>query len=260
MNPAIATAKTSRLTPEQIWQDIVRLTGEMRLSPGGQLPSVRTLADKLAAKPTLIRDALLYAQAHGAVRVVPRVGAFLETTSSAARALTGDLIEAVPRAIHAAARAGDENVLHLLDARRVIEVELVGRAAERRRIEDLLPVRRALEAIFQLPTDAPRSQYVERDIRFHVAIGRLAGNDLLARMQETLMELLRPYLAEVPSSLERRSVADRSHAAVYTALVEGNSQRARCEMLDHLNLAYDALLGELRQLPGGIAPEGPGNA
>ena len=63
------------------------------------------------------------------------------------------------------------------------------------------------------------------------------------------MELLRPYLAEVPSSLERRSTADRSHAAVYTALVEGSSERARREMLDHLNLAYDSLLGELRQLP-----------
>ncbi len=156
--------------------------------------------------------------------------------------------------------AGDENVLQLLDARRVIEMELVGRAAEWRRIEDLLPSRRALEAIFQLPTDASRSQYVERDIRFHVAIGRLAGNDLLARMQETLMELLRPYLTEVPSSLERRSTADRSHAGVYSALVEGDMERARREMLEHLNLAYDSLLGELRQLPRGVATEALGNA
>lgn len=255
MNPTAALAKNSRQTPELIWQDIVRLTEELRLPPRGQLPSVRNLADKLGAKPTLVRDALLYAQALGAVRIVPRVGAFLESSSTAARALTGELSEAVPHAIQAAVRAGDENVLHLLDARRVIEVELVGRAAERRRLEDLLPARRALEAIFQLPSDAPRADYVDRDVRFHVAIGRLAGNDLLARMQETLMELLRPYLTEVPASLERRSMADRSHAAVYTALVEGSSERARREMLEHLNLAYDSLLGELRQLPRGAMPE-----
>lgn len=260
MKAATSPTKDARQTPELVWQDIVRLSEELRLTPGGQLPSVRNLADTLGAKPTLVRDALLYAQALGAVRIVPRVGAFLETSSTAARALTGDLSEAVPRAIQAAVRAGDENVLHLLDARRVIEVELIGRAAERRRIEDLLPARRALEAIFQLPSDAPRTEYVDRDIRFHVAIGRLAGNDLLARMQETLMELLRPYLAEVPASLERRGMADRSHAAVYTALVEGSAERARREMLDHLSLAYDSLLGELRQLPPGALPEGLGNA
>ena len=101
MKAAVALANNSRLTPELLWQDIVRLSEELRLPPGGQLPSVRNLADKLAAKPTLIRDALLYAQARGAVRIVPRVGAFLETSSTAARALTGELIEAVPRAIHA---------------------------------------------------------------------------------------------------------------------------------------------------------------
>jgi hypothetical protein len=79
--------------------------------------------------------------------------------------------------------------------------ELVGRAAQRRRIEDLLPARRALESIFRLPIDAPRSEYVE-----------------------------------------------------------GNRERARREMLEHLNLAYDSLLGELCRLPGGAVSEGLGNA
>ncbi|MGQ0635948.1 MAG: FadR/GntR family transcriptional regulator [Planctomycetaceae bacterium] len=254
---ATSRAKNFRSKSEQVWQDIIRLVEEHRLAPGGRLPSVRELASSLGVNPTLIRSALLYAQAHGAIRILPRAGAFLQTTSTAARALTGGLADVAPQAIHAVVGAKPENVLEILDTRRLIEVELAGRAAERRRIEDLVPARKALESMFQLSCDAPRAEFVDYDIRFHVAIARLAGNRVMARIQETLMELLRPQLNDIPRFIdnETRSETDRTHAAIYSAVVEGSAERARNEMRAHLNIAYDGLLGEIRRVPAPLPCE-----
>src|SRR5262249_31873291 len=152
-----AMASVRRETSPDALRSIMDFIREQGLAVGAQLPSIRELADRLELKPTAVRDALLRAQTMGLVSIRPRSGAFLQAQVPANGALPGMSVE-VP------------NVFHLLDARRLIEIELAGRAAERRRLEDLLPVRRALEAMLQLPDSAPRSDYVSQDIRFHVEI------------------------------------------------------------------------------------------
>ena len=63
------------------------------------------------------------------------------------------------------------------------------------------------------------------------------------------MGLLRPHLNEVPLDTERRAITDRSHVAIYEALLAGDAEKARAEMRTHLSLAYDCLLNDLQQLP-----------
>ena len=186
-----------------------------------------------------MRDALVQAQAMGLVRILPRAGAFLQTAVPAS----------ADEANSNAQPPKETNVFHMLDARRLLEVELVGRAAERRRLEDLLPVRQNLEAMIQLPDTAPRASYVNYDIRFHTEIARLAGNSVLFAMQCSLMEQLRPHLEVVPRTRERIDHTDRSHAAIYAALVAGNAEQARKEMGRHLSLAYDSLLRDIQEPP-----------
>ncbi|MCE9603291.1 MAG: FCD domain-containing protein [Planctomycetia bacterium] len=232
-----------------VWERVLRVAEQEKLRAGDQLPSVRSLAERLQVKATQVRDALLQAQAKGAVKIVPRIGAFLETTSPAARTLTSSLNDAAHAALARTVVRESHDLLQLLDARRLIEVELVGRAAERRRLEEMLPARRALETLMLLPLDAPRADYVASDIEFHTALARLSGNAILAGVQETLMQLLRPYLLDVPPTAQHRTSADRSHAAIYAAVVDSDAERARREMRDHLSMAYDSLLRDLRQPP-----------
>jgi GntR family transcriptional regulator, transcriptional repressor for pyruvate dehydrogenase complex len=183
------------------------------------------------------------------VRVLPRAGAFvrsLPTGADSPAVLPEDgLTSLFPKVLASAA----DNLIHVLDARRLIEIELVGRAAERRRLEDLLPVRCALEAMIEMSDSTPRAEYVNQDVRFHVEIARLAGNSVLYGMQHTLMEWLRPHLNHVPRLHERRGNTDRSHAAIYAALVAGAVDQARAEMRQHLNMAYDSLLRDLEEPP-----------
>ena len=245
------TVLTEKTNPgsADVLNSIWALVQQRGLKVGDQLPSIRELSDRLEVKRTAIRDALLKAESLGIVKVMPRAGAFLKTpvpNSSEAPAL----IEAPPSHMFGQALLGDEhNLFHLLDSRRLIEVELAGRAAEHRRLEDLLPVRRALEALLRLPLDAPRSDYVDCDIRFHIEIVRPSGNQVLFGVQRTLMELLRPHLNDVHQDLQRRATTDRSHVAIYEALVAGDSERARREMRQHLSLAYDSMLRDIQELP-----------
>ena len=233
----------------EIWLGILYIAEQEQLAAGDRLPSVRTLAELLGVKSTQVRDALLQAQARGAVRIVPRVGAFLETTSTEARVLTLSPDEAARAALTVAMQQESHNLLQLLDARRLIEVELVGRAADRRRIEELLPARSALEQLMRLPLDAPRESYVTLDIEFHNELAKLSGNSLLADIQSALMHLLAPSLLAVPPTEQHRSSADRSHAMIYSAVADGDAPRARHEMREHLSLAYDSLLRDLQHPP-----------
>ncbi|HVW39397.1 MAG TPA: FCD domain-containing protein [Pirellulales bacterium] len=239
-----STAESASLL-DSIWE-IVRDRG---LKTGDQLPSIRELAETLGEKQSAVRDAILKAEAMGLVHVLPRAGAFLRAGVPAALANGASLDEPLAGSLQDALLGGEQNLFHLLDARRLIEIELAGRAAERRRLEDLLPVRRALEAMLQLPADAARPEYVAHDVRFHIEIARLSGNLVLFAIQRTLMELLRPHLNEAPLDPERRTKTDRSHVAIYEALVAGDAEKARREMREHLSLAYDGLLRDIQQVP-----------
>ncbi len=229
------------------WRETVRrlleLVRAQGLKEGDRLPNIRQLATTLKVKPTVVRDALLQAQVMGLVRVVPRSGAFIRSLNYA------PLVDVLSGTIEPALMQADHNLFHLLDARRVLEIELVGRAAERRRLEELLPLRQALETMTRIPETHQRRDYVEADIRFHTEIARLAGNAVLLTFQQALLGLLGPYLAQLPWSPERRSRTDRSHAAIYSALVAGDADAARSAMREHLTMAYESLLHEVKSLP-----------
>ncbi|MDZ4689046.1 MAG: FCD domain-containing protein [Planctomycetaceae bacterium] len=235
--PKTGTDDCYRILP--VIDEIIRERG---LAPGDQLPSIRDLADRLGVKPTTIRDALLKAESQGLVKVLPRSGVFLRAASLVANGTTNN-------GVTANRNADEPNVLHLLDARRLIEIELAGRAARHRRLEELLPVRRALDALLQLPAEASRAEDVRLDVRFHLEIARLGGNAVLCSLHQSLLEQLVPHLNEVAPSIERRSLTNRSHVAIYEALVAGDDDLIRQEMREHLSLAYDSLLESLQQPP-----------
>ena len=237
----MATDQTLAPAPEDVLQTLLAVVQDRGLKVGDQLPSIRELAEHLEVKPTTVRDALLRAQTMGLVRILPRAGAFLRSLPLAV----------APKALAIVASGRDTpNLFHLLDARRLVEVEMVGRAAERRRLEDLLPVRRALEAMAAIPPDArDHGEYVAHDIQFHIEIARVAGNLVLLQFQQALLDQLRAQLVALPWTAERQNRTDRSHAAIYAALVAGDADQARAEMTDHLSMAYNSLLHDVQSAP-----------
>lgn len=247
------TANVDASTPDELWEGIAAWIDELGLQAGDQLPSLRELASHLGARPTIVRDVLLQAQARGTVKIVPRVGAFLQQLPAANAHSAKSPAESI--AVAAEQELGRErhNLLHLLDARRTLEIELVGRAAERRRVEDLLPARKALETLLQLSPETSRADYTALDLQFHEELARLAGNSVLLALLRTLIPVVRAQtleaLAAVPTNTEMRTLSDRQHAAIYAAVAAGDAPRAQREMREHLSVSYDYLMRMLQSPP-----------
>src|SRR5262245_46313766 len=99
------------------------------LKVGDRLPSIRELAAELGVGTNVVRYGMIQAQAMGLVRIHPRSGAFVQSVDFA------PLVNALENTLTTALAQKDHNLFHLIDVRELLEVEAVGQAARRRRLE-----------------------------------------------------------------------------------------------------------------------------
>ncbi len=248
---AVATqVKTS--DTRDVAQSLIRYIQSGELSLGDRLPSIRSLAEKLQSNASIVRDALQQVQAMGLVKILPRSGVFVQ--SFTCEPLLGDF----PDALAASLVQLDHNLFHLLESRQLVEVDAAAKAASRRRLEDLLPLRESLDAIDaaldQVQTTDTEETWqllMDADIRFHVQIAELSGNPVQVSILKSLLGLIRPHLAQVPWTADRIDVARSAHHELYDALLRGDADLAADRMRQHLQYAYDALL---RRIWGRLSP------
>jgi len=228
--------------------DIVRLLGELitanGLGPGDRLPPIRELAVQFGVKPGAVRDALLTVQAKGLLKVVPRVGAIVEPE--------GDSQDpgALPaRSFDEIVGDSDRNLFHILETREALELTMVARAAQRRELSELYRLRRIITDMADIPLEVESPEYAKLDVEFHLEIGRLSGNSVMTSLLRSLLHEVRPHLDRIRWFENRRAVANESHSRIYSALVAGDAERAQSEIRDHIRVAYNSLLDEMRHPP-----------
>lgn len=236
--------------------DVVGLLGELiaesQLGPGERLPPIRELASRFGVKAGTVRDALLAAQGKGLIKVLPRVGAIV--MSAGATQVSEPVDKDLSREFEDVMSQQDQNLFHALDTREALELNMVARASKRRELPELFKLRQILEEMAAAPVQddsptVPTPDFVDLDMQFHLEIGRLSGNTVMASLLEVLLQRLKPHLARIRWSDNRRAETNDSHARIYSALVEGDAERAQHDLRDHIRIAYDSLLDELRHPP-----------
>ena len=228
---------------QRLVRDLVRQIRAEGLTVGDRLPSIRSLAARMGLGVSTVRDAMLQAQTLGLVKIHPRSGAFVQSLTYA------PLVDALSDTLESSLLQADRNLFHLLKARQLIERELASQAAQRRRSEDLLPLRQSLEVMSAAIVADDCLEFIEADVHFHLTIAAIAGNSVLLTTLRTMLSLLRPYLMSLPWTAERQARTDRSHAEIYEALVAGDAAQARARIDAHLGLAYTSLLAYVRNPP-----------
>jgi DNA-binding FadR family transcriptional regulator len=223
--------------------DYIRSQG---LTVGDRLPSFRRLAAQFRVGTNAVRDAMVQAQTMGLIRIHPRSGAFVQSLSFA------PLVDALAVTLETSLFQADNNFFHVLDARQQLEIGMAGRAAERRSLEGMLPLRQALDAMRRTGTVEDRPECVSADIKFHLAVAQLAGNPVLTIVLQGLLGLLRPLLLSWPWSEEGWQRTDLSHSEIYRAILDRDADRARQAMKEHQELAYKHLLREI-ELPATLS-------
>jgi GntR family transcriptional regulator, transcriptional repressor for pyruvate dehydrogenase complex len=210
------------------------------LEVGDRLPSVKVLARELNVGVHAARDALLQAQTMGLVRVQPRSGSYVQSVDF------GSLVDVFSQSLPRVLSQEDRNLFDLLEARRLIEVEMVALAARRRRLADLVPLRDAIRGMYENPLDY--EQYMTQNEEFHLGVARIGGNKVLLSILGGLLQLLRPTLGEnEPVSWKEKYSEKRrrdtiEHQAILEGLLAGDPNLARLAMSAHLQDTTESLL------------------
>jgi GntR family transcriptional regulator, transcriptional repressor for pyruvate dehydrogenase complex len=241
-NPTVAAPDTT---------DVIGLLRDLiannDLASGDRLPPIRELAVQFGVKAGTVRDALLTAQAKGLVKVLPRVGAIVQSDDdssepeSVTAAFSHSFVDVVGQP--------EQNLFHTLETREALELTMVARAAQRRELSELFRLRQILTDMAAIPLEMESPEYAKLDVEFHLEIGRLAGNSVMTSLLRILLLEVRPHLDRIRWSDNRRADTNESHARIYSALAAGDVELARSEMRDHIRTAYNSLLDEMRQPP-----------
>jgi GntR family transcriptional repressor for pyruvate dehydrogenase complex len=223
---AVAPSDRSR-SHEIILRRIEEQLASGALSPGDRLPAERTLAEQLGVSRPSVREALRVLEALGVLEVTGGQG---RDSGAVVVARPGAAIGTAMR-MHVATRGlpiGD-----LVETRVLLETSAVRRLGDRVRDEpdgaDLLA---PAEAILVRMKDVglPPETFHRLDTGFHVALTEAAGNVVAGVIMASLREAIEAYvLAAVPGLPDWPATAStlrRQHAALLTALQQGDGELA----------------------------------
>ena len=144
-----------------------------------------------------------------------------------------------------------EDIMHLLEVRKILEVETAALAALRATPEDLDDLHKALVGM----TDELRKGEIgdAADASFHFTIARAANNPVLIKVMNTITDLMNTSFRSSRQKLflieNMPAVLYNAHLEILEAILARNPNLARLKMREHLTMVEDAMR-ELRD--GGI--------
>ena len=198
-----------------------QLISEGTLAPGGRLPSERELATSFGVSRSSLRQALKVLEIMGVLSQRVGDGTYL---SSSAKAILSEPMQFLILL--------DGISFHeLMEARLIVEPELAAQAALRATDEDLLAIRREIDAMEQASQDP--AGLIEHDLRFHQAIFDAAKNRVCGLMFAVVHQSLKNLIAMTSRvvSAEHTLVL---HRRILNAIRKRDPEEARRRMSEHL--------------------------
>ena len=224
----------------QVVEELTRRIVQEEWVPGSALPTESELAEQFDVSRTVIREAIRLLGSKGLIIVKHGSGVYVQPPDK------WDHLD--PLILVNRLEVGqDESLLtQLLEVRRMIEVEVAGLAAVRRSAEDV-------ETLGQIVSDMRLALASENgntlsalDLRFHETIFSASGNLVLRQMVWTIATLFRAALHIHRSRPPRREESYQGHLAIFAAIDAGDAERARQEMLGHINQAAEDIRASVR--------------
>jgi DNA-binding FadR family transcriptional regulator len=199
--------------------DLIR-TGSLRA--GDRLPPERELVEIFSISRPSLREAMRALSSLGIVESRHGGGTFV--TDLDARTLLAPLDFFL--------QLSQVNIDDAFESRRIIEVEIVRKAAQQAKPADIKELNGMIAAHATIQKDPVGFRIL--DSRFHEKLSAIAGNAMLQRIADALYNMnlhLRRRATEEPG-LIAESTAD--HTRIAAAIAEHDAERAAAEMTRHL--------------------------
>lgn len=227
--PSIRPVNVPEAVAQQIRQQILR--GELRA--GDRLPGNRELAAMLGVSMGSIREAISMLSAEGLIEARAGRGTFVAHSGRGASTPTGQ-----------ATLYERKYVEELIEAREILEMQIVELAAQRASDEQLAALDRLLTQMEATVRDP--AGYAEADVQFHLTLAQAAGNRVLAEAMANVRAALKREM-ELSAEVGARRHGDlrfstESHRRVLEAIRAGDAERARAEMFAIMSRHHEFVL------------------
>jgi GntR family transcriptional repressor for pyruvate dehydrogenase complex len=226
---------------EEVAGRIRRLIGEGRLRPGDKLPPERELAAALGVSRTSVRDAIRTLQMTGLLE--PRQG-----EGTVVRELSADSVVAP---IASALLSRRDLLADLMSVRKMLEPPMTREAARHATADDI----RQMDAILarQAAKVEAGGLAIEEDSAFHDMIARASRNQVVLKVIDVLMDLLREGRERSLQVRGRPQKSLRGHRQILDAIRRRDGDAAARAMLAHLEQIEEMLLPERQPVSAGAA-------
>ncbi len=213
----IAQAPRRKLA-ETVAQQVLEAVRD--LPAGTRLPSERELTQQLGVGRSTVREALQGLAMMGVIEIRHGQGVFVADRP----AIAGDGERSLPP---------KEVTDELLEARRIVEVELARLAAERRTEGDLMKMQSLLDT-HRADLAAGRGPIMQAS-QFHLLVADAAKNQILADVVRPFFRLMLergPQLYETTDGYAQWEL--EQHQRICDAIRSGDAETARVRMLEHV--------------------------
>ncbi|MEL7568319.1 MAG: FadR/GntR family transcriptional regulator [Dehalobacterium sp.] len=197
-------------------------TGKLKI--GDKLPSERELCKMFGVGRSSVREAIRALVVMGNLEVIQGKGTFLCKAVN-----TGDQPSLLESAFDAMP------VFDLMEARQMLEVDVVRLAAER---VDKMDIRRMHQAINNMAEccDDTKSFY-EADLDFHNLLAESTGNLVISEMMKVIIKMVHNYsfnFMAITADTKEKTIS--SFRQIVQLVARGEGERAAEVMLDYLRV------------------------
>lgn len=245
------SARGNGATTEHVISQVHELIRSGKLRPGDRLPPEREFSKQLSISRPSLRAGLRSLIAMGVLRARQGSGTFVAegppTLDSGQLSLLATL--------------HGFTYDQMYEARKVLEVQVAGLAAEKAIGDDLATLAEELAGMYATLEDP--QLYLLHDIRFHRAVGAASGNPILGALMEMVSAVMYQHRRKTIGRAHDFRQSLELHERIYRAIRARKPEAARHAMQQHLALAQQAYATEeeselarsTHSAPGLKAPE-----
>jgi DNA-binding FadR family transcriptional regulator len=218
-------------------------TGALR--DGDSLPSERVLMAEFSVGRPAIREAMLTLERAGLLRIANGQPARVQTPD------TEVLLSGLTSAVRLMLR-DDQGMRNFQDARAMLEIALVRRAAQQATQEQIGRIAEALRLNEQALDDS--AAFERTDLAFHYEIARVSDNPIFLGLHETLAGWL---LGQRTVTLRKPGASESAfafHTRIHDAIARRDPDLAEQAMRDHLS-EVEKVFWQVRHQEQGVTPQ-----
>ena len=215
---------------DQIVAEIEEKIATGRFKSGDMLASQDELAKTMGVSRASLREAFNRLQLMGLIEIKQGCGTFVRELT------TGDFMSSLSSFLI----VKKESAIELLEARLEIESSVAKMAADKGSKEKILKIEKTLTGMGKAIKSDDLAKFIERDVRFHVAVAESCENEIMIRIVGILRRLMKQLIERVFYDVaveqhELMRVTYDFHERVYNAIFNRDPERAKQNMQHHLS-------------------------